>query len=381
MKEQNAITHIICLIQNAISPRKIDGRYSPAKVQPIVDKALEGKPFDECKALLIEADVQEAEHLVNAIARILVGKNKPLVLAIVQGQAGGIPDHLHIYLKKHLKLCQRGSRYQELSVADLVEEFDRFRFSEYLIISPDSSSLSIRDELTSLYGLHMLEGHISYSKVEYLSIVDSCSHWGALSIDEDPDFPHGPFSKFYQLKHLRINDQSIIDSFFFLGLKNLESLNMGYLTHIKHDSFCMLAQLKSLNLSNFMGDRLDENVFNSFTSLEHLGLSGNSLPTLRILPNNIFKSLSQLKSLFIHDFRFLSGLPVDIFSSLSNLERLFLCGNSLSEFTVDYLSHLTKLKLLDLRGNKIDQKRGVKIKKYGKRIQCDVWVWMDYDNE
>jgi len=38
MKEQNTITHIICLIKNAIPPRTIDGRYSPAKVQPIVDK-------------------------------------------------------------------------------------------------------------------------------------------------------------------------------------------------------------------------------------------------------------------------------------------------------------------------------------------------------
>jgi Leucine-rich repeat (LRR) protein len=304
-KEQHILQYIIKQVEDTLSPRSSDGRYSPAKVQFIVDKALEETPFDELKTLLIEADGQGVKYLVNAIARCLVGKDKSLIRAIIEGKADSIPAHLHTYLNKHIKLSAKESQYEELSVADVVEDpkakiyVEDLEHNEYWRTDHAASGFSVKFcsyQLTSLYGLDLLERVAHCSKIVSLGLnAQMC-----LAIDEDPDLSgQSPFKNFTNLLSLHIIISHITSQHLFRGLEKLEQLSIDHLDYIAADSFDLLQNLEELEIAN---------------------------GSLDSLPSTLFKKLSKLKKLCIKGLEF-STLPLGLLSNLTNLEELSLFQN------------------------------------------------------
>jgi len=88
-------------------------------------------------------------------------------------------------------------------------------------------------------------------------------------------------------------------------------------------------------------------VFDHLVNLNKIDLSRNKI---KIIPNNIFKKLNNLKFLKL-DENEIEDIRPDSFYGLHNLSKLVLGINNLKKISKEYFSHLLNLKSLDISAN------------------------------
>ncbi|XP_067123973.1 platelet glycoprotein V-like [Centruroides vittatus] len=157
-------------------------------------------------------------------------------------------------------------------------------------------------------------------------------------------------------------------------LSNAKHLKFSHdgIERISADTFLMLKELVSLDLSNNKISDLPENVFSSLIYLRLLNLSHNVIHTLR---SNIFKNLTSLISLDLSENN-LTEIPEDLFSwmplvslslsknkitsfpkkifvNLKHLHELDLSYNNLMELSPQWLRPLTNLQAISIAYNKL----------------------------
>ena len=113
--------------------------------------------------------------------------------------------------------------------------------------------------------------------------------------------------------------------------------------------------LEYLDLSTNRIERLSPNSFSSLTNLKIIDLSNNNLdaskPSKHIF-SNLFRNNSKLEIVKLAHNE-LTDLPTNIFELNTELKRIDLSVNKITQITFE-ISHLYKLEVLCLRGNKIE---------------------------
>ncbi len=192
---------------------------------------------EELIELLNAADFLDIQLLINASAKLLVDLDKERVKTIVTNEEGGlIPLHLHIYLKKHLKLEEKGVR-KELSIMDLIAQyygtpkFFKVFIKEILsnntldLSGPKVASLANDKRLTSLYGINFLATTIK--RLSTITKIDLFIN-RILGKGSDPDFPTEPFELFGNVEtiNLDFNNFDSLSKDFFKGLDKLKKISI-----------------------------------------------------------------------------------------------------------------------------------------------------------
>ncbi len=133
------------------------------------------------------------------------------------------------------------------------------------------------------------------------------------------------------------------------------------LNRLGTDLFTELENVKSINLSNNLIDKVNVNVFNSLDILENdklnymislikIYLNNN---VLRHIDSNAFKGLVNLSMLDLSDNQ-ITSLESNLFNSLINLKEIILRWNYLEKLQPILFKGLYKLQLIDLTGNQIN---------------------------
>ena len=135
----------------------------------------------------------------------------------------------------------------------------------------------------------------------------------------------------------------------FTKLRSLKILRSKNFLIIDHDSFSILKQLVSLDLSGNFLESIDKRTFSELANLEALNLSGNRIKSL---DENIFSDLKNLRQLDLSSNR-LEKLDSRLFIGLENLCELNLSGNKLTHFDLLILDNLPRLRKVNLSGNLI----------------------------
>ncbi|XP_044257308.1 slit homolog 1 protein-like [Tribolium madens] len=232
------------------------------------------------------------------------------------------------------------------------------------------------------------------------------------------------FHNFKSLQELDISHNPLNDAFVKLltPLDKLEYLNMGYsnLSYIAPTSFSKMTNMKRLVLSGNELNNLEAGLFGDLTKLEslelnscglrrsinatlffnnltytdltELQLAGNPLQVSKsgpLLP----KQLSRLLTLDLSNCN-LTFLPSDAFYWTRNITTLILSGNHFSSAdNLQFLELLPKLKMLDLRYNKLSSfppktiylnPNVEKLKLIGNPWRCDctvaeLWDWANLE--
>lgn len=163
------------------------------------------------------------------------------------------------------------------------------------------------------------------------------------------------FNKLANLKSLKLNynEQLLVSSNTFVGLKSLEVLEMIGLFHenlsLSADLFRDLGRLTSLNISRNQLIYLDPNIFSHMPLLERLDLSYNFLQ----LDLDTFANLKRLRFLDLSGNR-LGRLYPEVFKHLSDLDELNLSANRLCHITRSMWKGLGNLRKLFLNQNPIE---------------------------
>lgn len=228
---QKAIAAIANAVQKRLTPRKIDNRYSANQVQEVIESLSLDLTCQELMGLLVHADRQGLECLVNAAVHLLVYSDQSAIQGIVEKQlTNQIPLHMHVYLKKHLTLKSLGI-VQEYTVADALEGncdfIDSVSPTGSVSVEPYidmSEAIALDGTFTSLYGLHLLHTlakEASSKKVNFrfVSFV--------LDSSNDPDFKKDPFSSLHNVKSLSLNFSNQIDLAIFADFKYENIKNLG----------------------------------------------------------------------------------------------------------------------------------------------------------
>ncbi|XP_045187782.2 G-protein coupled receptor GRL101-like [Mercenaria mercenaria] len=111
-----------------------------------------------------------------------------------------------------------------------------------------------------------------------------------------------------------------------------------------------LIVLSILNLSGCDIDVITRNAFNRLRNLQLLDISNN---LIRTLPNRVFSSLKQLKTLHIHGNYYMSKIDPKAFQNLFLIRDLNLANSLLRKISANTFAGL-KLKSLDLSNNKLE---------------------------
>lgn len=129
------------------------------------------------------------------------------------------------------------------------------------------------------------------------------------------------------------------------------TVSFNSVTEISNNSFTSLSNLQNLWISNNQLRIIDGKAFQKLHDLKCLNLSVNNLSELSPL---VFEDLHNLTFLSLEKNR-LKQLADGIFSSLLNLNELHMRENLLTKFSeiAKSVSHLMKLRLLDLSFNKL----------------------------
>ncbi len=337
-------------IEDELMPRAIDKRYIADQVQKIAHNELGGKSFAEIKDALLEAHCLKVPHVVNAIAAVLVYVGAKQVEDIVGEESDTIPQELHIYLKKHLKLKKSGVE-KESSIADLIANNE-----EIIVHDEHGYNLKLQGKhITSLYGIKHLHGTkcwgttIDVAAIEHLYLRSNY----ILDQEHDPDFPVQPFEQFSGLRTLCLDENLLtcLPPTIFAGLDNLSHIYLSdnELTSLPEEIFHGLTRLDHLEISNNKLASLPPTIFQGLNNLLWLGLNYNQLAHL---PEDIFKGLSKLFLLEMSHNR-LASLPAPIFQGLVKLEVLDLGHNQLASLPENIFQALPQLKNLDLIANNL----------------------------
>ena len=127
----------------------------------------------------------------------------------------------------------------------------------------------------------------------------------------------------------------------------LLDLSNNELTHIPHELFKVVSNLKTLDLRQNRLIHLFNDSFNTLTKLNFLHLNDNSLSTL---PQGVFATLGRLRTLDLSG-NSISTLPHDVFASVGGLLTLDLSGNAISTLPQRMFALLFRLRTLNLSGN------------------------------
>ncbi|NXA44278.1 TLR21 protein, partial [Eudromia elegans] len=106
-------------------------------------------------------------------------------------------------------------------------------------------------------------------------------------------------------------------------------LSANEISSIAEDSFCCLAKLELLDLSNNSLSHLSPAWFGRLFSLQHLNIQGNFYEDLG--GSSLFSNLSSLRSLYVGNRRF-STLRQGDFGGVSRLHELWIDGGNLSRY-------------------------------------------------
>ncbi|KAJ3629232.1 hypothetical protein MTP99_013637 [Tenebrio molitor] len=182
------------------------------------------------------------------------------------------------------------------------------------------------------------------------------------------------FARLRRLKFVDLANNSLT-SVVLENLFNLEEIDLSRnkLNSSSLKNLVNLPNLRVLSLQDNQIQNLPLNIFQNFSSLEHLDLSNNNL----VLTTNSFRGLSALKTLSIRNnslemipkgaFNNLSSLEIldmsinklttlegsRLFVNLQDLQTLNMSHNLLTNFSYDLIMLLYNLEVLDISGNRL----------------------------
>jgi Leucine-rich repeat (LRR) protein len=109
------------------------------------------------------------------------------------------------------------------------------------------------------------------------------------------------------------------------------------------ESNCKPEEVRELTLS-------DEKMFDKLETLTMMNLRKNEITSI---PENIFKSLKELKELFLSGNK-LKMINMEVLRGISaTVTTLTIDGNEISEFKVNSAAEMVKFKTLNLDGNRL----------------------------
>ena len=160
-------------------------------------------------------------------------------------------------------------------------------------------------------------------------------------------------TKFRQITTYQIsgNDDMEIDEGGFDGLSNLQNLklNDNMLRVLKNNVFVGLIQLKKLELINCGIEKLEDNAFHGLNHLETLDLSNNHI---KVISNHIFKNLRTLTSLSLYHNN-VHNLGNECFKGTINLRDIDFTYNKIKHIDTNTFNELPNLSYLYLSNNEI----------------------------
>lgn len=276
--------------------------------------------------------------------------------------------------------------------------------------------LSLKLAGNRIFNTHLSVAISSLTKLRSLSLSDS----GLITLPKDT------FYKMTSLKTLDISKNPWNTAFIEVllsPLTSLENLNLSYSKFkiIKNTTFSKLSKLKTLILSGNKIINVEKGSFENLKSLEVLELNNCGLSNLNhtiFYDEDVPLNLIELKlsenplqmpvngSLLSRKLRNLINLDIsgcnltfvspDFFIQTPNIKRLFLNNNKLSTYddhTLDFMSILGSIVLLDLSFNKMDfilpnqlthNNQLTSLRLYGNPWSCDceivsMWDWIISD--
>ncbi|KAL3285423.1 hypothetical protein HHI36_019525 [Cryptolaemus montrouzieri] len=177
---------------------------------------------------------------------------------------------------------------------------------------------------------------------------------------------------------LSFNPLRVVDIDAFLGLENLENLEISFgldRDELPHEIFRPLTSLKWLAIDNNNFHTMSEDAFDYLQELEYLNLESNNLqviPTtlfkpsfhvtlsdvrlshnkISVIYSNTFQSLPNLKNIIIFN-NIIKTIESNSFNNLPTVKKIFLSDNLISSIEPGAFSNLPSLSRLELQNNEL----------------------------
>ena len=154
----------------------------------------------------------------------------------------------------------------------------------------------------------------------------------------------------YNVNSLILDRSQLIEWYPNYATSDTFNLATREIDSISIDTFTSLTQTKSIYLhDNQLQSLTNEALFEDFVNLEELYLHYNEIIELNA---NVFKSLKNLKSLWLQGNQ-LSSMDASLFANLNSLENLWLYNNKITQLDAALFSKLTNMKVLRLNNNNL----------------------------
>ena len=220
-----------------------------------------------------------------------------------------------------------------------------------------------------------------YLTINFITSIDATAFEGLsglklLALQNNPlDLPQTVFSGLYSLEEIRMSKcrlteisdklfedtenlmdveiwQNRISTIHPMAFQNARKLVILDLTDNRISSldplvFYGLSALQSIRLSNNRITSLDRRIFMNLPSLISLGLDGNQIK----IPADIFRPLSNLRSLSIGMNSQVTAIDANMFRGLFNLEYIYMPWCEISSIDTEAFIGLPKLGMLTLYNN------------------------------
>ncbi len=151
--------------------------------------------------------------------------------------------------------------------------------------------------------------------------------------------------------YIRYNELSAIDERAFLGLGNLQELDLGdnQIKQISDGTFTGLSSLEELNLRYSQVEIIENGAFKGLTNLENLHLENNKI---KEIPNDAFMGLDNLQRLYLSENQ-IRMIHHAAFSRLKSLQVLVLSDNDLQVVEQNLFVGNRNLKMIQMDKNPI----------------------------
>ena len=163
--------------------------------------------------------------------------------------------------------------------------------------------------------------------------------------------PAGIFHDLPDLIQLTLDYNSLVSlpGGLFHGLYTLQYLflNDNFLASLPAELFHDLYELNLLRLDNNLLVSLPASLFLALHNLQRLAILNNNITQIA---HNTFSNLTSLKEFYLGN-NHVTFLPFNLFDELANIDILDLSNNRLTH--IPRLGHMTKLKAINLVGNKL----------------------------
>ncbi len=320
------------------------------KLHHLVDRVLRSKNYDLdlVKKYLIVADYLGVPFLNNVLTNLFVwAHDKNTVQKVIQGKK--LPKNVLKSLSSTLKKHSENNK----SIADCLKKDPEKHGKGFFLLA----SINI------LQGIELLPEDTESLDLGNNEIAQNS--YGLL-------FPPQPFKQFSFLRRLslRLNNLQVLTAGMFQGLDNLKKLNLGFnnIKSIQNGTFSCLKKLKKLNLNYLDMSELNAEIFKDLDNVQELDLYDCKAK----INNNTFKYLKNLEILNLYESG-LKKITAGTFNGLSNLENLNLsCSYNLKSIDKGAFSCMPKLKLVDLKLNKLDEQSKKEIDDFCKKNNIEV---------